>query len=121
MSLDRPPYYQGCSPETRDIVRQLGIPEKWLEGECIEAIEGIYWINSKFHIATAIAYLWRYKKKPSDNPENDLVKAIWYIDRHYTINLDYYKNNLTATKEIKQILINLENLLNKNRPVKGEI
>lgn len=111
MTVDRPSYYLGCAKETRSIVKQLGMPEKWLDKECIEAIEGVYWINSKFHIATAIAYLWRYKKKRSNDEKDDLIKARWYIDRHCQINQESFLRNPTAKKQIEEAIASIDLLL----------
>lgn len=43
--------------------------------ECIDIVEGF-----NFNIGNAIKYLWRSGLK-SDNPIEDLEKAIWYCQR----------------------------------------
>lgn len=57
-------------------------PGYYNQGEiaCIDIIE-----NWPFCIATAVAYMWRYKDK--EDPIKDLNKAIWYLQREiYNLN-----------------------------------
>lgn len=44
--------------------------------ECIDVIEYMTW-----NIGTAIKHLWRAGLKPGATTEQDLQKAIWYINR----------------------------------------
>lgn len=44
--------------------------------ECIDVIE-----HMPFNIGTAMKYLWRVGLKPGQEADQDLKKAIWYIER----------------------------------------
>ena len=44
--------------------------------ECIDIAEGF-----NFNIGNAIKYCWRANLKPDIDPEDDLRKAVWYIER----------------------------------------
>jgi len=44
--------------------------------ECIDIIEHMTW-----NIGTAVKHLWRAGLKPGVDMEQDLRKAIWYIQR----------------------------------------
>lgn len=44
--------------------------------ECIEVIE-----DFTFNLGTAVKYLWRAGLKPGAATDEDLKKAIWYIER----------------------------------------
>lgn len=44
--------------------------------ECIDIIEWMTW-----NIGTAMKYLWRAGLKPGETAEQDLRKAVWYIER----------------------------------------
>ncbi len=44
--------------------------------ECIDIIEHMTW-----NVGTAIKHLWRAGIKPGVDVEQDLRKAIWYIER----------------------------------------
>jgi len=48
--------------------------------ECIDIIE-----HMPFNIGTAMKYLWRAGLKPGEGTDQDLKKAIWYIERQRTI------------------------------------
>ncbi len=49
------------------------------EIECIEIIE-----DFPFNIGTAMKYLWRAGLKPGIDTDQDLRKAIWYLERERT-------------------------------------
>lgn len=44
--------------------------------ECIDVIE-----DMNFNIGSAVKYLWRAGLKPSSSADEDLQKAIWFIER----------------------------------------
>lgn len=48
--------------------------------ECIDIIE-----HMPFNIGTAMKYLWRAGLKPGQDFDQDLKKAIWYIERQRSI------------------------------------
>ncbi len=48
--------------------------------ECIDVIE-----HMPFNIGTAMKYLWRAGLKPGQDSDQDLKKALWYIERQRTI------------------------------------
>lgn len=81
--VNHPGHYATCAPETRVIVRELGIPEVYHDTECVEAIESIYHIRTNYHLSSAVEYLWRYGKKDgSAGAQRDLAKAKWFMERH---------------------------------------
>lgn len=48
--------------------------------ECIEAIEAVLGDGYKYYLqGSIIKYIWRYEHK--GNPEQDLRKADWYLER----------------------------------------
>ncbi len=48
--------------------------------ECIEAIEAALGEGYKYYLqGSIIKYIWRYEHK--GNPEQDLRKADWYLER----------------------------------------
>jgi len=48
--------------------------------ECIEAIEAALGDGYKYYLqGSIIKYIWRYEHK--GNPEQDLRKADWYLER----------------------------------------
>lgn len=59
-SINHPQYYNG---------HPSGV-------ECIHIAEGF-----TFNLGNAIKYIWRAGLKPGANIEEDLQKAIWYIER----------------------------------------
>lgn len=44
--------------------------------ECIDVVE-----EMSFNIGSAVKYLWRAGLKSTDTTDEDLRKAIWYIER----------------------------------------
>lgn len=48
--------------------------------ECIDVIE-----HMTFNIGSAVKYLWRAGLKPATKEDEDLKKALWYIERERTI------------------------------------
>lgn len=48
--------------------------------ECIDVIEFL-----PFNIGSAVKYLWRAGLKPGEKTEEDIKKALWYIERQRTI------------------------------------
>lgn len=48
----------------------------------IEAIDVIE--DMPFNVGTAVKYLWRAGLKPGTDADEDLRKALWYIDRERT-------------------------------------
>ncbi len=44
--------------------------------ECITVTE-----HMSFNLGNAVKYLWRHGLKPSSEADQDLRKAIWYIER----------------------------------------
>ena len=44
--------------------------------ECISVTE-----HMTFNIGNAVKYLWRHGSKPTADADQDLRKAIWYIER----------------------------------------
>lgn len=44
--------------------------------ECIDVIE-----NMTFNVGTAVKYAWRHGIKPGEAADQDLQKAIWYLQR----------------------------------------
>lgn len=44
--------------------------------ECIDVIE-----DMSFNVGSAIKYLWRAGLKPGEATDQDLRKAVWYIER----------------------------------------
>lgn len=44
--------------------------------ECIDIVE-----EMPFNVGTAIKHLWRVGLKPGSTDDEDLGKAIWYIER----------------------------------------
>ena len=78
--VEHPQHYQSCSPKARGVVMVLGVPESWLDTECIQFIEANDYFRTDWHLATAITYLWRFDQK--GNPLMDLQKARWYLVRH---------------------------------------
>lgn len=75
--INHPKHYESSSPKTRHILRALGVPELFLYGKCIEAIEALEW---GFSLDSALKYLWRVDQK--FNSLEDLAKARWYLNRH---------------------------------------
>lgn len=56
--------------------------------ECIESMIialGVEYVQV-FCIGNSYKYLWRYKNK---NGEEDLNKAQWYLDKYYSLVLEY--------------------------------
>lgn len=47
----------------------------------IEVIDFIEDQQLGFNLGNAVKYLCRYKKKPNNNPIEDLEKCLWYIKR----------------------------------------
>jgi hypothetical protein len=47
----------------------------------LEAIEVIEAFNLNFSLGSAIKYILRSGKKPGETPQEDLKKAIWYLQR----------------------------------------
>lgn len=60
--------------------------------ECIEVVE-----HMTFNIGNCVKYLWRIDEK--DKPEEDLDKAIWYLNRE--------KKKLKKIKEQKEKELNV--------------
>ena len=49
----------------------------WIPGvECIDIIE---WMS--FNLGNAVKYIWRVGTKPNEDPEIELRKAIFYLER----------------------------------------
>ena len=44
--------------------------------ECIDVVE-----DMNFNIGNAMKYLWRAGLKPGEGTDQDLQKALWYIER----------------------------------------
>jgi len=51
------------------------------QGERVEAIDVIESYSLNFSLGNAIKYLLRAGKKPDSSYEEDLAKAVWYIQR----------------------------------------
>ena len=66
-------------------------PEHYNQGniECIDAMISAYGAESvkDFCIINAFKYLWRYKNK--NKPEEDLQKAVWYINKALEIDTQF--------------------------------
>ena len=65
--------------ETNDIIEEVDHPEHYNSGET-EVIDIIEDWNLGFHDGNALKYIARHKHK--ENPEKDIEKAIWYLERH---------------------------------------
>lgn len=94
--INNPEHYKTCSPNTRYIVR-LFCDEDWLKGKCIDALE---FYGFGYHLATAIAYLWREDRKGGNA---DLKKALWYFRRQ--------KEKVFNSPQIEQAIALTEALL----------
>jgi hypothetical protein len=46
--------------------------------ECIEVIEAL---GLGYHLGNAMKYLWRAGAKEGNPPEQDIRKAVWYLER----------------------------------------
>jgi hypothetical protein len=44
--------------------------------ECIDVIEAM-----SYNVGAAVKYAWRHGLKPGENADQDLAKAIWYLQR----------------------------------------
>jgi len=51
------------------------------QSENIEAIDVIEAFELNFSLGSAVKYILRAGKKPSETAEEDLSKAVWYIQR----------------------------------------
>ena len=51
------------------------------QSEKIETIEVIESYNLNFSLGSAIKYILRAGKKPTENKIEDLQKAVWYLNR----------------------------------------
>jgi Protein of unknwon function (DUF3310) len=109
-SINHPSYYQGCAQPTRPIVLMLGVPESWIDEECIVAIENNRFVRTSFHMGEVITHLWRYGRKEGEALK-DLRKAQWYLHR---IN-ERYPSNLNYAK-IKQAIEMIRTLIAKDFP-----
>ena len=69
--------------------------------ECIEVIE-----HMSLNIGNAIKYLWRAGLKPGSEFNEDMGKAIWYIEREREriLVLDNKRNEKT-TKELLDVIL----------------
>lgn len=56
-------------------------PEHYQSRSGIEAIEVIESYGLNFSLGSAVKYILRAGKKPSENSVDDLSKAIWYLQR----------------------------------------
>ena len=62
--------------------------------ECIQIVE-----HMPFCVGNAIKYLWRWGLKESEKPEQDLKKAIWYIEREILRQKNLTRSNVECSKE----------------------
>ena len=63
-------------------VDMVNSPPHYQQGEveCIDAIQAALGSHFPYHCtATAMKYLWRWDAK--ENPEQDLKKAKWYLEK----------------------------------------
>ena len=59
--------------------KKVDHPQRYSSGK-IEVIDVIEDWNLGFHDGKALKYIARHKHK--ENPERDIEKAIWYLQRH---------------------------------------
>ena len=73
-------------PETRTVAQpdMINHPPHYTFGtiEVIDAIEGL---RLPYHLGNALKYIARAGRKDPARTEEDLRKAIWYIDRYITL------------------------------------
>ena len=77
--VGHPDYYNTEKIEAIDIIEEVDHPEHYNAGK-MEAIDIIEDWNLGFHDGNALKYIARHKHK--ENPEKDIEKAIWYLERH---------------------------------------
>lgn len=77
--VNHPPHYQKVSEIGRPILMALGLTDKLLAMECIEAIEWLEQGGKTFTYLNAVKYLWRCGLK--SEAKLDLEKARWYLQR----------------------------------------
>ena len=59
--------------------KKINHPNHYQHPTGVEAIDVIEYFN--FNVGNAMKYLWRAVSKPDESIEDDLQKAIWYIER----------------------------------------
>jgi hypothetical protein len=63
-----------------DRYEKVNNPEHYQSSK-LEAIEVIEEFNLNFSLGSAVKYILRSGKKPGESSEEDLQKAIWYLQR----------------------------------------
>ena len=59
---------------------KINHPDHYQSGK-VEAIDAIEAFNLNFSLGSAVKYILRAGKKPSETATEDLSKAIWYLQR----------------------------------------
>ena len=111
--VNHPQHYQAVSEIGMPILKMLGVTDRMLRLECIDAIEQIEENTiSSFSYLNAVKYLWRCGLK--NTAAEDLRKANWYLQR-WLLSVAP-KNPIVerrAQEAVKAILYFLENPCDK--------